>query len=296
MRDQKLHHNHPGPLAASRTQRRLTRWPRPGRVGRSNMSRVDLSTESTFKQAWSAGSYVGNASFVPELGAEILRWLAVEPQERVLDVGCGDGALTVKLVELGADVLGVDSSEDLLSAARERGLNVRSMDGQSLVFDKQFDAVFSNAALHWMTRAQDVVAGVARALKPGGRFVAEFGGHGNIAAIVTALRAVADIYGLDRNLAAAWFNPTAEEYRALLEGNGFDVERIELHPRPTPLPTGMRGWLLTFRAPFFDAVPEAEREAALRHVEDLLAPALRDQSGHWSADYVRLRVRARLVK
>ena len=89
---------------------------------------------------------------------------------------------------------------------------------------------------------------VARALKPGGRFVAEFGGHGNIAAIVTALRAVADIYGLDRNLAAAWFNPTAEEYRALLEGNGFDVERIELHPRPTPLPTGMRGWLLTFRA------------------------------------------------
>jgi trans-aconitate methyltransferase len=232
---------------------------------------------------------------VSDLGAEILAWLAPKPGERILDLGCGDGALTGKLIEAGARVVGVDTSRSLLASAEARGIDARFMDGEKLAFDREFDAVFSNAALHWMTRAADVVAGVARALTPGGRFVAEFGGRGNIAAIVTALRAVAKTRGLDPALSAGWFYPTPEEYRALLEGHGFAVERILLAPRPTPLPTGMRGWLTTFRRPYFEAMPATEREAVLSELEALLAPALRDQAGNWTADYVRLRVRARLA-
>jgi len=249
---------------------------------------------SSLKQAWSAEGYAENAHFVPELGSGVLDWLDAIPGERILDLGCGDGVLTAKVVQAGAEAIGVDASEELLEAARARGLDVRLMDGQALTFDGEFDAVFSNAALHWMPRAADVVQGVARALKPGGRFVAEFGGHGNIAATVSALRAVAKYRRLHRELVGGWFNPTAEEYGTLLQAHGCQIERIGLYPRPTPLPTGLRGWLLTFRKPFFDALSETDRGSALAELEELLAPSLRDQSGNWSADYVRLRVRARL--
>lgn len=244
------------------------------------------------KQVWGADKYDRNARFVSDLGSEVLNWLAPRPGERILDLGCGDGALTEKLVQAGASVLGADNSEALLVAARARGLNVRFVDGQALDFGPEFDAVFSNAALHWMTRAEDVAKGVARALKPGGRFVAEFGGHGNIAAIVTALRATAMKHGRDPALAAGWFYPTPAEYRALLEANGFAVEKIGLFPRPTPLPTGMRGWLSTFRESFFEQWPAEARDQIAGEIEALLAPALRDGSGNWTADYVRLRVKA----
>jgi trans-aconitate methyltransferase len=250
-----------------------------------------MTTDQT-GQRWDAADYAGNAGFVPDLGSIVLGWLDPKPGERILDLGCGDGALTARLVAAGAAVIGVDSSEALLREARGRGLDVRLMDAQALDFDAAFDAVFSNAALHWMPRAEAVLGGVARGLVPGGRFVAEFGGHGNVAAIVTALRAVAKMQALDPGLAAGWFYPTAEEYRALLEARGFTVERIELVPRPTPLPTGLRGWLRTFRRPYLDAMPAEQREAVLDELESLLAPALRDQSGRWTADYVRLRVSA----
>lgn len=244
-------------------------------------------------ETWSADRYAQNARFVSELGADILTWLAPGPGERILDLGCGDGVLSLKLVEAGAHVVGVDTSPSLLEAARARGLDARFMDAQDLAFEAEFDAVFSNAALHWMTRSEDVAAGVRRALKPGGRFVAEFGGHGNIAAIVTALRALAPAQGLDPRLAAGWYYPTAEEYGALLERQGFAVERIALQPRPTRLPTGLRGWLATFRQDYFDALPPPSRAAMIDALESLLAPALRDSAGHWTADYVRLKVCAR---
>ncbi len=250
------------------------------------------SSRAATKQIWGAEKYDKNARFVSDLGSEVLNWLAPKPGERILDLGCGDGALTEKLVQAGAHVIGADNSEPLLAAARARGLDARFIDGEKLDFGPEFDAVFSNAALHWMTRADDVVKGVARALKAGGRFVAEFGGHGNIAAIVTALRATAIKHGGDPALAAGWFYPTPDEYRALLEANGFAVERIGLFPRPTPLSTGMRGWLSTFRESFFEQWPAEKRDAIVAEVEALLAPALQDRSGNWTADYVRLRVHA----
>jgi trans-aconitate methyltransferase len=243
------------------------------------------------KQSWSAEAYDRNARFVSDLGAEILSWLDPRPAERILDLGCGDGALTEKLAQSGASVLGVDVSEDMLRAARRRGLDVQKGDALSLPFKAEFDAVFSNAVLHWVTEAEQAASSMRAALRPGGRLVAELGGHGNVAAIVTALRAAARLHGGDESLAAPWFYPTAEEYRAILESAGFRVERIGLYPRPTPLPTGMEGWLKTFRKPFFDRLGERS-EAALTDVVALLRPALCDKSGRWSADYVRLRVLA----
>lgn len=244
-------------------------------------------------QTWDAGSYENNARFVSDLGADILGWLDPQAGERILDLGCGDGTLTLKIIQSGCAVLGVDASPALVAKARELGVDAQLGDGQNLQFDAEFDAVFSNAALHWMTRAEDVLRGVRSALRPRGRFVAEFGGHGNVAAVVTALRAVALYRKGDPALAAPWFYPTANEYQALLEAQGFEVERIELVPRPTRLPTGMHGWLQTFRQPFFNQFGQ-EREAVLNEVAALLAPALRDTAGNWTADYVRLKVKARM--
>ena len=179
----------------------------------------------------------------------------------------------------------------MLRAARGRGCDVLQVNGETLDFDSEFDAVFSNAALHWMTRAEAVIAGVARALRPGGRFVAEFGGHGNVAAIVTAMRAIALRFDGDPALAHPWFFPSPEWYRARLEDAGFTVRRIGLYPRPTPLKTGMEAWLQIFRMEFF-AQFGRRSDAALAAAVALLKPSLCDEFGNWTADYVRLRVEA----
>jgi len=249
---------------------------------------------SDSSQTWSASGYERNARFVSDLGAGVYDWLAPQAGERILDLGCGDGALTQRIADAGAKVTGVDASPDFIEAAIARGLDARLMDGHELTLDAEFDAVFSNAALHWMTRPRDVLAGVARALKPGGRFVAEFGGHGNVAAIVTGMRAMARIHGGDAALADPWYFPTPGEYTQVLQSCGFTVDEIALIPRPTPLPTGIAGWLETFRAPFFAQYGDGKRAEVLRGLEDLLRPALCDTAGQWTADYVRLRVHAKL--
>ncbi|MEZ5924132.1 MAG: methyltransferase domain-containing protein [Hyphomicrobiaceae bacterium] len=245
-------------------------------------------------QDWSAASYDKNARFVSDLSGDVIGWLAPLAGERVLDLGCGDGALTERLAALGLDVEGVDISEDMLAAARKRGLNVRQGDATTFTVDRPFDAVFSNAVLHWVRDPIAAIRRIKAALRPGGRLVAEFGGFGNVAAIVTALRAAAHIHGGDELLAAPWYYPTDREYRDLLEAEGFTVARIGLFPRPTPLPTGIEGWLTTFRKPFFDQFPDRERQHVLATIVGLLRPVLADQAGQWSADYVRLRVRATL--
>jgi SAM-dependent methyltransferase len=177
----------------------------------------------------------------------------------------------------------------MVRAARARGLDARVMDGQRLDFCDAFDAVFSNAALHWMPDAAGVLAGVRRALKPGGRFVGEMGGHGNVASIATALRASLAARGIAPEAGFAWFFPTAEAYAALLRAAGFAVREIALFHRPTLLPTGMAGWLETFAGPFLTGIAPEERAQVLHEVETVLAPALRTRSGDWIADYVRLR-------
>lgn len=245
--------------------------------------------------SWDPAAYAAHASFVPALGGAVLGLLAPQRGERILDLGCGDGVLTEKLVEAGATVVGVDADKAMVAAAAEKGLDARLMDGRQLSFDAEFDAVFSNAALHWMPPASFVAAGVFRALKPGGRFVGEFGGHGNIAAIRTALRAVLTIRGYRVPPAEESFYPTAQEYRDVLEAAGFEVASAEIIPRATPIPSGMSAWLQTFRGGFIDnaGVPEVERSQVIEDTRAMLRPILADQAGNWTADYVRLRFAAR---
>ena len=252
-----------------------------------------MSTSVSAGQTWDAAGYERNARFVADLGAPVVELLDPKPGESILDLGCGDGALTERIAAAGANVRGCDASPELVQAARARGLEVDLVDGHALPYSAQFDAVFSNAALHWMTRPAEVVAGVHRALRPRGRFVGEFGGFGNVAAVLTALIAVLDRYGQDGVAAKPWYNPTAEEYSTLLEAHGFHVHEVRLIPRPTPLPTGMAGWLKTFGEPFLKRVPDGERAGALEETLRLLAPSLRNASGGWIADYVRVRFSAR---
>lgn len=243
-------------------------------------------------QRWSASDYARNGRFVQELAGPIFGMLAAKPGERILDLGCGDGALTAEIKALGADVLGVDLSDELLAVARMKGLPVRKLDGHALDFVSEFDAVFSNAALHWMRKPNLVIAGVARSLRPRGRFIGELGGHGNVAAIATAIRAVGALRGGDPAVTAPWFFPTPEEYGRLLAEGGFTVKEIALVPRPTLLKTGMEGWLRTFGRSFFDQFQEPERSEVVAEVLELLRPSLCDTDGRWTADHMRLRFHA----
>ncbi len=246
-------------------------------------------------QTWDADRYARNAGFVAERGAEIAAWLAASPGERILDLGCGDGALTEKLAALGADVVGVDASPGMVAAACARGLDARHMDGRALSFENEFDAVFSNAALHWMTDPNAVIGAVARALKPDGRFVGEMGGEGNVAAVVGALSDALGARGHDAMAASPWYFPDAEDYAARLRAAGFTVERIALVPRPTPIPGRLGEWLETLAETFLNLLPENQRSDLIDEIEDALAPRLRDADGTWHVDYVRLRFAARLT-
>jgi trans-aconitate methyltransferase len=245
-------------------------------------------------QRWDPDRYAANARFVADLGAPLIDLLAPKRGERILDLGCGDGALTEKLAATGAIVVGVDGSGEMVAAARARGLDARVMDGQALEFDHEFDAVLSNAAIHWMRRADAVVKGVRRALKPGGRFVAEFGAAGNVASVMEALIEALGRRGIEGRALIPWYYPTPDEYRALLEANGFAVDSIALIPRPTTIPGDLADWLDTFAGSFLSAVALSDRDTLKREVAERLAPKFRDRSGKWTLDYVRLRVVAHL--
>ncbi|MGI4879061.1 MAG: class I SAM-dependent methyltransferase [Janthinobacterium lividum] len=245
-------------------------------------------------QPWSASDYATNAHFVPALGTPVVALLDPKTGERILDLGCGDGVLTEKLVAAGASVLGVDADASMLDAARARGLDVAQVDGQALDFDAEFDAVFTNAALHWMPDQAAVAAGVFRALKPGGRFVGECGGFGNIAAIRAGLRAMLLVHGHAVPPVEAQVYQTAAEYTAVLEAADFTGVHAEIIPRPTPLATGITGWLKTFRSGFLDnfGIARDSQDAFAEEVQEFLRPMLCDHAGNWVGDYIRLRFHA----
>lgn len=248
------------------------------------------------KKDWKAETYQRHAHFVPALGQAVLDLLAPKAGERILDLACGDGVLTAKIAATGASVYGVDGSADMIAAATARGLEARVMDGMNLQFDHEFDAVFSNAALHWMKDPDAVIRGVARALKLRGRFVAEMGGHGCVAAITLALVVAIERHGI-ANVASRipWYFPTVDDYRERLEGAGFTVAYIALIPRPTPLPTDMGGWIETFGDSLLQLLPANARAAARDEAVELLRPVLCDEQGRWTADYMRLRFAAHLA-
>jgi trans-aconitate methyltransferase len=242
-------------------------------------------------QTWDPQAYEKNGSFVHELAGGVLEWLAPKQGEHILDLGCGDGHLIQRLAATGATVAGVDASKEMVAAARQRGAIADVGTAESLPFAAQtFDAVFSNAVLHWVRDQDAMMTEVKRVLKPGGRFVAEMGGHGNIAAIQVAMRAVLARHGYGDREDGVNYYPAADVYARRLRSHGFQVQRIALIPRPTPLTDGgMEGWLRTFRRGVLDGLPESLRETVVRESAALLAHALRDEDGNWVADYVRLR-------
>ncbi|HYE26815.1 MAG TPA: methyltransferase domain-containing protein [Allosphingosinicella sp.] len=246
---------------------------------------------------WSPSDYATNAAFVPALGAAALELLAPQPGELILDLGCGDGVLTAQIMASGARVIGLDASEAMVEAARSRGVDAFVADAQALdlgdqaVRFGQFDAAFSNAALHWMLDPDAVASGVFGLLRPGGRFVGEMGGKGNVATLRAGIRAELAERGYQVPAEDPQWYPSCEEFVRLYACAGFTEIKAHLIPRPTELPAGVAAWVRTFRAGWLDVagVAEADRDSVAAAVEARLEPQLQRPDGRWVADYVRLR-------
>ena len=240
---------------------------------------------------WDAGDYARVGGFVPALGQAALELLDPRPGERILDVGCGDGALSLKIIERGAEVVGVDSSPELVEVARSAGVYAELTDAADMDFERQFDAAFSNAALHWMLEKDRVASAVFEALHFGGRFAGEMGGRGNIAILRGGIRSELEERGYPVPAEDPQWYPSADEFRAVYEAAGFTGVDANIIPRETELASGVVAWVKTFRAGWLDAaqVPEAERDEVAAAIERRLEPQLRRANGSWFADYVRLR-------
>jgi SAM-dependent methyltransferase len=232
---------------------------------------------------WNAADYARLGGFVAELGEAALDLLDPQPGERVLDVGCGEGALTRRIAERGARVVGIDNSAEMVGAARDAGLDARLLDAAEMDFAAEFDAAFSNAALHWMIDRAPVARAIFFALKPGGRFAGEMGGDGNLLRLREALDAELIIRGYVPPLEASNWYPAVEDFAELYETAGFNEVDARLIERPTPLEHGVAAWVMTFRAGWLDlaGVPEAERAE--------IGAAVAASVGTDVADYVRLR-------
>jgi SAM-dependent methyltransferase len=246
---------------------------------------------------WSPEDYANNAAFVPALGAPALALLAPQPGELILDLGCGDGVLTSRIMAAGARVIGLDASPEMVEAARSRGVDAFQADAQALDLSRQalrfgeFDAAFSNAALHWMLDPEAVATGVFSMLRPGGRFVGEMGGEGNIAALRQGIREELIARGYPVPAEDPQWYPSLDEFTRLYASAGFIDIQAQLIPRPTPLPTGVKGWIKTFRSGWLDvaSVPDDAKPDVAEAIQRRLAPQLQLPDCTWFADYVRLR-------
>jgi len=244
------------------------------------------------RQRWNPERYREDAGFVPVLGQSAVELLDPQPGERILDLGCGDGALTGDLVARGAEVVAIDASPEMVAAARARGFDARLADGQALAFAGEFDAVFSNAALHWMTAPDAVLTGVRRALRPGGRFVGEFGGAGNVQAVIDAMTATFANHPEFGALRLPWYFPTPEAYRKRLMAGRFRAVTLGLHPRPTPLPGDLAAWLAIFADAITSHLDTEQKRCFTEETTAHAATKLHDVRTGWQIDYVRLRFAA----
>jgi trans-aconitate methyltransferase len=245
--------------------------------------------------AWDANLYNAKHDFVWKYGSDVVSLLAPQAGERILDLGSGTGHLTAQIAESGAELTGVDSSGDMVAAARAAYPQLKFLvaDARHLSFREEFDAVFSNATLHWIHEPEVVLQGVFKALRPGGRFVAEFGGHGNIRAMQEAFdQTLVELHAAQPGEVNPWYYPSVSEYAGLVEKNNLEVRFVALFDRPTALAdgaAGIRNWINMFAVEYLAKAGESCREQFMARVEEILRPKL-FREGQWWADYRRLRI------
>jgi trans-aconitate methyltransferase len=246
---------------------------------------------------WNADLYDDKHGFVSQFGANVLELLDVKPGESVLDIGCGTGDLTKHIQESGAEVMGTDYSPEMIAQARFKypEINFEVANAADFKVEYPYDAVFSNAALHWIHNSGGVIKSVYEALKPGGRFVAEMGGKGNVGKLRSAIKQVLQKHGYTMQAEThIWYFPSLGEYTSLLERHGFRVTYAVHFDRKTPLQDGSEGvskWIKMFGQQYFTGIPEAEQQKLLQEITTILEPHY-NENGQWYADYKRLRFTA----
>ena len=254
---------------------------------------MDIMEEHT--STWNTELYQSSHAFVWQFGRDLLNMLAPQTGERILDVGCGTGQLTAEIAKSGAEVVGIDQSPEMITSARKNfpALQFEVADIAMTAFDNEFDAVFSNAALHWVRNQESAITAMARALRPGGRLVFEMGGRGNIQQIWNAaIQALAAMGVQNPEKLSPWFYPSIGEYAPMLESHGLEVTFAVLFDRPTPLEggeQGLRTWLEMFGTFASNVLRPEQREELMRRIEDLARPSL-FCDGVWTVDYKRLRM------
>jgi len=248
---------------------------------------------STNGHKWDPKGYDEHADYVYKLGEPLIALLSPEEGEKILDLGCGHGELSLRISEFGCELTGVDSNADMVAAAADNGINAILGDARELDFNNEFDGIISNAAIHWMSDIDKVLEGCYRALKIGGRFVGEFGGEGNVEKIISATAKYFQSHPELGEFAMPWYFPSLDQFSYELEIAGFFIEYAELIDRPTPLPTGIKGWLITFYHGLMSNFTDKQKEEFIDNLSEVLKPDLYNEaSAKWHADYVRLRFKA----
>lgn len=244
------------------------------------------------KQNWNAEQYQKGASFVSRLGTPVLELLAPESGEKILDLGCGDGTLTSQIQNRNCEVLGIDSSASMIAKAREKGLKARVLSAENIDYHCQFDAVFTNAVLHWVDDIDAVVTKVHHALKVNGRFIGEFGGKGNIEALISQISVTFSEFPEFGEFNNPWYFPSTEEFSSVLERSRFQIQYIELIPRPTTLKSGINSWLKIFTNSITEGLSVEQKKIFITEVTKKLKPLIFSETEGWIADYVRIRFKA----
>lgn len=242
--------------------------------------------------SWNVDNYAKHAAFVPEIAADLIDLLNPQAAEQILDIGCGDGLLTLKIMAAGSHITAIDNSIDMVNAAIDKGINASQQNAQQLNYQQQFDTAFSNAALHWMLKPELVIDNVYKALKPGGRFVAEFGGQGNIQALVEAMETVFQQHPEWGCFENPWFFPDAAEYKTLLENCGVIINEIHCFDRPTTIEHGIQAWLKVFTSNITSNLNEEQTIVFYQTVEQHLLQHNTSIKGALTLNYVRLRFSA----
>jgi len=246
-------------------------------------------TEETNK--WNPESYNKHTHFVSALALPVVDLLAPKKGEKILDVGCGEGTLAVEIQKRGAKVTGIDMSQEMVDFSKQKDIEAYVGSVTALPYTKQFDGVFSNAVLHWVKDARIAVQNIANVLKSGGRFVCEFGGEGNAYLLVSAMEEVFTNHAEFGDFDNPWYFPSVEEYRTLLESEGFDVEYIEIIPRPTPM-DDIANWLDIFANGVTSHLSAEAYAVFKRESIEILKTTIYSENAGWMLDYKRLRVKA----